>query len=207
MLAAIIRAHPQVAHDDPDLIDAAWGKLTSSQRKEAHDRHADWLADKGRRSALASLPNYFGKHMWQNLPPRTRAERAKSSATIIGRHDRAWYWLFHEFVRRHGIAAGTRDTAAHQELARRLSSAGWLVATPDDAIAAEEGGKRLVQVERDGSVARAWVAYYAGIGPPDQPAYRRGVRMPMPDSAPYVWVPTLDPQDWNPAAMAESEEA
>lgn len=205
-LAALKRLHPGSAQEDPDTVAALWDGLSAAERKAAFERHGDWMED-GRKAGRKTVPKlafYLGKRLWDGLPP-PKLGGSQSAGEIMARtiaaFSRAWWWLFHEFVRRHGAEAGTRGTWAAQELGRRISGAienaiGWSLDSVEAALAAEEGGARLVQLHRDSAEAAAWREHYAGIGgPPDAPAFRRGVRMPKPDGAPFIWAPS----QWPPA--------
>lgn len=199
MLADLIKAHPHVAHDDPDRIDRAWAGLPARAQREAHERHADWLADRGRRTAIAALSTYLGKRMWTLLPPKAKPADRPDAPAFAGAWDRAWCWLVFDWIDRHGETIGDRDSAAAQQISRRFSAAanriGWRV-TAAELARIEGQAAAMVWAASDGPEFAAWRGMLGR---------RFGIQLPIPDTAKGVWLPCLNPEDW-PAMPAQSED-
>lgn len=197
LLAKLIAAHPQSAHDSVADTHAAWRKLTRPERREAVDRFEEWLHVKGARKAIAGLPMYLGEKRWTMLGDKASVIAAAATPRIDA-FSRPWWWLFHDFIARHGIEAGRRDSPAHQELYRRVSGAvsygaGWPIAA-EQREEIEQAARALHQVPKEGTEAQQWRSYYGDLGPKETPLYRRGITMPIPDKAEWIFVPAEIPR-------------
>ncbi len=165
--------------------------LTASERKVAVDRVPTFLAFHKATQGKGKLPflhNYLGeKHRWQSLP-QAKPATVVVDAKFVGSFDRPWWWLWFEAVERLGEAL--RDRRSQQSIwladkgARASKGLGWKV-EPGRLAEIEAAAMRLTQIPVEGAEFEAW----------RKALYQRGVTLPMPDVAKWIYVPSQWPPD------------
>lgn len=182
LLGRLTTAHPGAAQDSVPDTEAAWRALDRPERREAVARFAEWLENARSlgRGRIAGLPAYLREKRWQKLP--AKEDISELYRAIVEPFSRAWWWLFHDFVRRYRAALASRGSPESRELTRMIGLAagrvGWKI-DPDKRMGIEESARALKPVPRDGAEAAEIVAAYRAIG----------VSMPLPDKAEWIFVP------------------
>lgn len=208
LLADLRRDHPQAAHADQDAVTAIWRAMSRDQRRASVRWHAAWLGDRGPRQAVLGLEKYLGQRPWEIIAAKAEAARTASGWAIVEAFSRAWWWLWFDVLMRAGSEAGRADSPAHQLLGNRASGAiqhiGWMV-DAGQREALDAAAERMIQIGRDSPQAAAWAASCRELGPLSD-NLRRGVRMPIPDAAPFIWVPSEWPaRQQAPMAMSDDD--
>ncbi len=210
LLARLAKGHPTGFRDRLDMARAALDRMTDAEALEALDRLPAWVEAglaKGRH--LPPLQRYLGDRpfVWRLLPDPKAEAKARSNAKataaaaagdrMIKPVTRAWWWLLHEFVKEHGAEVGRRGSGAAQAFSRRFGGAengrGILLETAEEKVPIEALAADLVGIPVNGEAAKAWARYYLRIGPPDEPEFRRGVRLPVLSEKSWIYVPTTNP--------------
>ena len=180
---------PTTPYDSRDEVDAEWRKLTVSDRKEAFERYAEWLDGAKRigRQKLAGLATYLREKRWQ--PLGAKAAAIADSTPKAGAFDRAWWWLFWDFVTRFSGQLGDRDSWASRHLRQRVSEAqsfggGWSLGSydgaPTDLADLEERALALKQTPKDGDAADLLTDHCWAIA---------DFKMPKPDAVQWIFAP------------------
>ena len=123
---------------------------------------------------------------------------------LVQGFSRPWWWLWFDLLMRGLAAGGGRWAAARQELDRQTGKAEttglpWTV-DPEKRAEIDAAAERMIQVGRDSPQAMAWGEWCRQLGPDGG-----GVRMPQPDKAPFVWVPSEWPPDADQGNFSDDE--
>jgi hypothetical protein len=193
LLAELRTAATTTPADSAADTEAAWRALAGrSERKQAVDRYAEWVAACRAigRAKLAGLPTYLGEKRWTTLA----APKAATDLMLlrVEGYSRSWWWLYHAAVRAAPPGALTnRGSTASQELGKRIDLAdrriGWRLPDGSDREKLEtRAAAELRQVPVDGRDAAEWRAAYAALG----------ARWPRPLVAEWIFVPAVTPEEW-----------
>jgi hypothetical protein len=181
LLAKLRAAAPTAAQDSVADTDAAWRRLTREERREAVERHPEWLADAKRngRGKIAGLPTYLAEKRWTMLPARAGGATAADSAGRVPAFSRSWFRLCWR-------------AALHEppniELIRQKAGAaksfggGWLIA-PAERERLDEEAKALIALHVDSAAVAAWRVW----------CRKRGFELPLPDAAQWIYAPGPEP--------------
>lgn len=178
LLDKAVATHPDSAHDDLWSIEAAWLTLTPAERREAVDRLPDWVGDRKGRKVILGLPKYLAQKAWTRLPDKPAAGPAgpapAGGKSYVPPFDRPWWVLWVEIAERNPQEARRRASGAKTGI-------GWMVEPGE--LPSEERQKAFVAVPVDGPEITAWTAWYR----------RRGIELPLPDKAQWVFMPSAQP--------------
>lgn len=202
LLDRLIALHPQSAHDRLADIATPWLRLSREERRMAVERFPAWLAARGKRQAIAGLPTYLGDRMFL----RVTAPPAPGESLFVAPFSAAWWRLWLDAFAWADALPGrplrdrnSAETAALRDRAERARKGlGWKLISPERRVAAEEAAKALVAVPKNGAAAEAWQRWFHG----------RGVALPSPDRAEWIFMPAEWPSSPpNEAAGGMADEA
>ncbi|MEK9722119.1 MAG: helix-turn-helix domain-containing protein [Rhodospirillaceae bacterium] len=178
-LSVFLLAWPTAAISSKPAMEKAWKALTPAERTAALDHVTPWLAEyrSAGRGKIPAGSTWLADKGWETLAARTSVVKA-AAKLVIAPFARAWWWVLFRRVER-GEPVQFMIQLAQQ-------GTGY-AAGPEDVPSreAEEGLWRL-SLRDDGEAFAAWVAHFAA----------RGVRLPRPAMAEFVWMPG----PWPPAA-------
>jgi hypothetical protein len=140
------------------------------------------------------LHEYLGEDKFDMVEAADEGRTASSEALkakLVQRFTQPWWWLWFDLLMRAWREGGSRWPAAQALLERETGKAettnlAWIV-DPEKRAAIDTAASGMVQLGRDSPEALAW-ADWCRLGGP-------GVRMPIPDVAPFIWVPSQWPPD------------
>lgn len=166
--------------DDRAKTEAAWQALTPEERDLAIDHARGFLAEferhgRGRKPAGWT---YLGQKPWEIAAERAAAEAAKPAAPaqiMVAAYSRLWWWQFWQKV-----DAGEK-TGLMVQFAQ--AGTGWSMAAED--APGEADLDRLWRQHRDADGAKAW----------RREMHKRGVYVPVPAVAEFVWTPAEWPEE------------
>lgn len=189
----LARRYEGAVYDKLDVAEALFMALGEADREKAERHVAPFFAalrgPKGGMRYRPPLQDYLGQRRFDlvDAPEASKgAEIDRLRLALVQRFDRAWWWLVWDaFGRVTSVGEAAARTLLERELAKaETTSLAWRI-DPERRPEIETAAARLVQVGRDSAEARAWVDH----------GRRHGLRIPLPDAAPYVWVPSLWPPD------------
>jgi hypothetical protein len=172
-----------------------WLAMSEDERARA-ERHlpvfvATLAGPKGGMRRRPPLQEYLGERkfdMVETPEASAAASLDRLKAKLVQRFSRPWWWLWWDLMRRAEAGeAGGWQRLAQETTKAETTTLAWVV-DPDRRGEIDAAAERLVQVARDGAEARAWAEWCRGLG-------RDGVHLPLPDAAPFVWVPSQWPPD------------
>lgn len=183
---------PTDPYDNPEETEREWRGITREERRGSVARYDEWLegARKLGRGKIAGLPAYLRDKRWTRLAPLPGSGQPGAPAiNALEAFSRAWWWQFHAFAHEHAALLRRPSSAASQHLGARVSLAlrhaiGWSV-DPEKREQIEGYAEVLVQRHKDSAEAAEWRSYYR----------RRGIDMPLPDKAEWIFVPAEFPAE------------
>jgi len=175
------------AHDNRADTEAAWSDLDHEERVKAVERYPGWLelAQRAGRTKLAGLPVYLRERRFDFVDHKGQAGRdgAAPPAVFSDAYSRPWWYLVHRYLEANReLLADVRGQAAIgfrkiSDLA--VKGIGYRLSDPSKRPEIEVAAADLAPARKDDPAVKIWVADWQ----------RRGVNVPLPAHADWVFVP------------------
>lgn len=165
-------------------MERAWRSLTPEERSTALDHVKPWLeaAEKAGRKHVPAGSTYLRNKPWEIHEAKDEARPAAAQKQLVPPFSKLWWWVLWWL-----IGKGERVGFMIQQAQQNTS---WAIAA-EDAPSDEQLGLLWRQGPDDPGFVE-WVKHMR----------QRGVRLPRPDVAPYVWTPSEYPEGAAGSALA-----